>query len=592
MKKINNIFFMLKYVWISNKKAFIYRLVYLLFSAIPMAYRVIVFKLIIDAIEQNRDFVYILIIIIIYMTIELVTRLFASFVFSYQNEKLSIQVAKKLNILLLEKVSGIDVECFDDPEFNDTLLRAVKEADVRAMTVFNQFFQLLTSVLGIIISFTIVFVLNPWLIVIAVFSAVIFYVLDIKFIKKQYDYRNAMATPDRKMKYFKNLFYDRKTLFDFKQFSNLKNIFSKKYVASCDEKLVISKKIANDRFKRDTIVGIIAVMLNYLLPLSYIAYQGVLGLISLGDISALWNSFNLFNNSFSDLSRNVTQLKESSLFADNFKKILMYKPKIENNIGGKDIENNQIKVIEFRNVNFIYPHSDKLVLKNISFKVENGEKLAIVGINGVGKTTIVKLLMRFYDVTSGKILINNIDIKEYTTKSIRESISSIFQDFQLYSILLSEQISCEEVESIDEKKMIKVLKIADMYNKIINSPQGLSSNYSKQFDKDGLILSGGELQKIAISRVLYKDSSAFIMDEPSSSLDPISEYNINNIVSEISHDKILLLISHRLSTTRDADKILFLEDGAIVEQGRHEKLIQLNGKYAFLFNVQAKEYAK
>ena len=330
--------------------------------------------------------------------------------------------------------------------------------------------------------------------------------------------------------------------------------------------------------------------MNYLLPISYIAYQGLLKLISLGDVSALWNSFNLFNNSVSEISRNITHLKESSLFVNNFKEVLNYQPKIEVNAEGINVANNNIESIEFKNVTFIYPNSDKIILENINFKIKSGEKLAIVGINGTGKTTIVKLLMRFYDTISGIILINNIDIKEYNIKSIRANMTSIFQDFQLYSIPLSEQIACEEDNYIDQLKVIKALESTDMYNKIMESDKGINVEYSKQFDKNGLILSGGELQKIAISRMIYKNGSVFIMDEPSSSLDPISEYNINQIVSEISNKKILFLISHRLSTTKNADKIIFLENGKISECGTHYELMELNGKYAFLFNTQAKEY--
>ena len=408
--------------------------------------------------------------------------------------------------------------------------------------------------------------------------------------KRRYKNRNDMANPERKMRYFKSLFYDRKTIFDIKQYLNLKTVLSSKYDNSCDEKIEISKKIAKDGLKNETLTSVIVVILNYLLPISYIAYQGLLKLISLGDVSALWNSFNLFNNSVSEISRNITHLKESSLFVNNFKEVLNYQPKIEVNAEGINVANNNIESIEFKNVTFIYPNSDKIILENINFKIKSGEKLAIVGINGTGKTTIVKLLMRFYDTISGIILINNIDIKEYNIKSIRANMTSIFQDFQLYSIPLSEQIACEEDNYIDQLKVIKALESTDMYNKIMESDKGINVEYSKQFDKNGLILSGGELQKIAISRMIYKNGSVFIMDEPSSSLDPISEYNINQIVSEISNKKILFLISHRLSTTKNADKIIFLENGKISECGTHYELMELNGKYAFLFNTQAKEY--
>ena len=585
---IKNCFYMLKIVWGADKKNFLFRILYVLYNTIPTFLRVFIFKIIIDSIEKQEKFYNVIIYISAFALIEFTTRIFASIIFNYQNEILSIKVSKKLNIMLLEKISSLDIEVFDDPVFNNELIRAVKEADNRAMIVYNQFFQFINNILCIIISFSIIIYIDPLLLLIAVFTSIIFYFLDILFVKKKYLNQNKLAIPERKINYFKSVFYDRKTIFDIKQYFGLKNIIENKYVDSCHEKINIKKRIKKDNNIKNFVQSFLVVIINYLIPLGYIAYQGIKRIISYGDVGALWSSFNLFNNSVSEVSRNVSNFKESSLFVKNFRRVMEYKPIIEKEGGEKTLNIDKIESIEFKNVSFKYPFSEKLIINDVSFSVFRSQKLAIVGLNGVGKTTLIKLIMRFYDVSEGEILINNINIKKYDVKQLRKHISSIFQDFQLYSISIAEQISCETEYKKD--KIIDALKKTGIYEKIEQSELKINSQYTKMFSKEGLILSGGEIQKLALSRLLYKNGSCFIMDEPSSMLDPISERKLNKLIQNFTQNKILILISHRLSTTKDADKIIYIEEGKIIESGNHRELIKLGAKYSELFNTQAKGY--
>ena len=305
------------------------------------------------------------------------------------------------------------------------------------------------------------------------------------------------------------------------------------------------------------------------------------------DIPTIFSSYNLVVNGFSDISREITNLKESCLYIEYLKEILEYDSKIETNDG---CEIDTIDEIEFINVSFKYPHSENYVIKNINLDIKKGQKVAIVGINGAGKTTLIKLLLRYYDPSEGEIRINNISIKKYNIKSLRDKVATLFQDFQPYSISIGEIISCNEI--YDDHQVTDVLKEVGLSDKVTNSPNGNNSQYSKMFDENGLVFSGGELQKLFIARMRYKKGQVYIMDEPSSSLDPISEYEIHTHIMKIAKNNTVIMISHRLSTTVNADNIVLIEDGELIECGTHEELLARNGKYAHMFNIQAMQYQK
>ena len=245
--------------------------------------------------------------------------------------------------------------------------------------------------------------------------------------------------------------------------------------------------------------------------------------------------------------------------------------------------------IKFKDVSFTYPGSDKAVLKNINLDIPQGSKIALVGYNGAGKSTLVKLMMRLYDPTSGEIALGDQNIKEFPVEDYREHISTLFQDFQIMAATLGENISMND-EPLDEQKAKKMLDLTGFTPVFDRLPNGLNTRLTKEFDSEGTGFSGGESQKIAISRVLYSDAKLLILDEPSAALDPLSEYTLNHTINELAADRTIIFISHRLSTTRIADKIYMLENGQIIEEGSHDELIEKKGKYAEMFLLQAQKY--
>ncbi len=244
--------------------------------------------------------------------------------------------------------------------------------------------------------------------------------------------------------------------------------------------------------------------------------------------------------------------------------------------------------IEIAHLDFAYPNVEKLTLRDVSLSIPHGAKIAFVGYNGAGKSTLVKLLMRLYDPTAGTIFYGGNALPDYPLAQYRERVAVLFQDYQIIAATLAENVTMGA--EVDEARVLDVLHKVGFDEMLQKLPLGIHTPLTKEFDDEGVNLSGGEAQKIAIARVLYSNAQVLILDEPSSALDPLSEYRLNETIRELASDKTVIFISHRLSTTRMADTIFMLENGTIIEQGSHDELIAQDGKYAEMFNLQAEKY--
>jgi ATP-binding cassette subfamily B protein len=249
--------------------------------------------------------------------------------------------------------------------------------------------------------------------------------------------------------------------------------------------------------------------------------------------------------------------------------------------------------MDAKNISFSYSPEGKDIIQDVSMHIKEGEKIAIVGYNGAGKTTLVKLLMRLYDVNSGRISVNGHDIKDYSVDNYRSAIGTVFQDFKLFAGSIYENVLMDNKSNeaqMQRKKVIAALEKSGLYEKVMELPDKEETMITTEIYENGVNLSGGESQKLAISRIFFRDVGLFIMDEPSSALDPIAEYQLNQTLLKETLGKAVIFISHRLSTTRFADRIIMMENGKIVEEGNHRELIELNGKYARMWNAQAGPY--
>jgi ATP-binding cassette subfamily B protein len=324
------------------------------------------------------------------------------------------------------------------------------------------------------------------------------------------------------------------------------------------------------------------------------AYLGYLALvlrsIALGEVASANNAANYVRSNLNQINFCLVDFQQIGQYGETFRKLMSYEPVIETCDGLTPDEGSEPLVL--KDVSFRYPNADKDTLKDISIEIHPGEKIAIVGENGAGKTTFVKLLMRLYDVTGGSIRYGDHDIREYNTKEYRKKISAVFQDHNLYAASVAENVLLRNVTEDDDEIVIDALNKADFGKRLKTLPNGINTQLTREFDEEGVNLSGGESQKIAISRVFINNShrAVSILDEPSSALDPVSEYKLNKNLIENAGDDTVIFISHRLSTTRMADKVYLFENGSIIEQGTHDELMAMNGRYKEMFDRQAQNY--
>ena len=332
--------------------------------------------------------------------------------------------------------------------------------------------------------------------------------------------------------------------------------------------------------------GIVIDNLSEILISIYLVYLIVQGNISIGDFASMLTATGMLKSNMGEFFDLITRSNELSIYADKIKQFYELPSTIENSIDGKQPNENAFSV-EFNNVNFKYNNSE-FELKNINIKINPGEKIAIVGENGVGKTTLTKLLLRLYDPDSGEIKIDNTKISDYDVNKLRYKTGIAFQKPLIYAIPLSENMQLYN-EATPEilRNLLDKLHLISILEK---NNATLSTELTKEFDKSGIILSVGEAQKVGLSRIMFGDYGLLILDEPSSALDPIAEYELTKMIFDQANKTTTIMIAHRLSTIRNADRIFLIGNGEIIEQGNHDELMNLKGRYYSMFTKQAENY--
>lgn len=311
------------------------------------------------------------------------------------------------------------------------------------------------------------------------------------------------------------------------------------------------------------------------------------GKIGLGDVQYFVNITVQVKASLVGIFNTMSYLQVDSEKIAVIRSFLKWRPKMQ--LGGTKLPAGHPE-IEFRNVSFKYPDTERYVLKNCSFIVKSGEKLAIVGLNGAGKSTIVKLLLRFYDTDEGEILIGGVNIREYDLKALRKVFAAQFQTFATYAMSVGDNVHIGNIDDNSTDRIHEALSFSGADTFVSGFADGIDTQITRLFDEAGEELSGGQKQKLALSRAYFRNADILILDEPSAALDPEAEYNVFSKFLELWNNKGAILISHRLANVTLCDKIIVLDNCRIVEQGSHAELMKLNGLYARLFHIQASKY--
>lgn len=515
---------------------------------------------------------------------------FNACVFQKLQQKAQPKIKQAIKEMMFKKAKEIDLECYDDPEFYNDYVLSVSEADNQIGRIFNLLTNFFTGLTSIILSGAFFIGNDPASFVFVAISFAASLWSGKALNKLNFKIRNEKNPFERKLGYVNRVFYLNDYAKEVRLNTDVSDELLKDFDETNDKVLATDKKNAGKRFglqfMKDYICNDFLIDVVYMIYLVYSA--AVLHRISYSNVAVMRGTANRMKNRMRQFSDVFPKMQEISLYVSKMQNFLSIEPKIiskaKRPLPEKPAE------IELRNVSFGYNEKDGYILNNISMKIDPCSKIAIVGYNGAGKTTLIKLIMRLYDPDEGEILLDGVNIKEYDVQEYRRKIGTVFQDFKIFAATVKENVLLDLAENGRDEDVMSAVEKSGFSERLETLSDGLGANLTTEFEENGVNLSGGEGQKLAVARVFYKNANLIILDEPSSALDPIAEYHLNHSMLTAAENKSVVFISHRLSTTRIADRIYMLEKGRIIEEGSHSELLRLGGKYAEMWRVQAGQY--
>ncbi len=493
----------------------------------------------------------------------------------------------RVSVRLMQHATRLDLASFEDPVFYDKLERARRQTTGR-LGLLAAMLNLAQDSVSLISLSAGLIVFSPWLMLLLVAAVIPAFLGETHFTTLAYSVLYRWTPQRRELDYLRLLGASAQSAKEVKIFG-LGSYLANRYLEVSDRIYLENKAVALKR-------AVFGSLLNLLSTAGYYgAYAVVLartlaGTLSIGTFTFLTGSFYRSRGYIERILSGFNDVSEQALFLRDLFDFFAMEPRIESRPGAVPAPRPIRRGFEFRGAGFVYPGGERHVLKDINFTMEPGEKIALIGENGAGKTTLVKLLARLYDPTEGKILLDGIDLREYSVEDLRKEIGVIFQDYMRYEMPARENIGFGKIESLDDHERIRTAAAKSLAADVIGKlPQGLDQMLGRRFD-GGVDLSGGEWQKFALARAYMRDAQVLILDEPTATLDAKAEYRVFQRFSELTRGRMAVLISHRFSTVRMADRILVLANGEIEEQGTHDELVALGGRYAELFELQAAGY--
>lgn len=528
-------------------------------------------------------FMFILISGAVFCTCSIYSNYVENIVYPLETNRLFGGIYRKM----YEKARNVELRCYEDSDFYNRYTMAMDGAEEKVTAIIRGILgTVIGSVSAVIVfwfmyeidHFAILFILSPLI------GNFVFGNLKNKIEFKRYQ---EQAPNEKVLNYVSRMMY----LPDGAKEIRLSKVFSlmkKQYKDATDRNVEIAKKYAFSSAHMDfwRITFTFTVIFEGVL-LYAIYRKQVTGSITLAQLTIMTSLMVAMTWILIRVFENILEVMKNAVFINNLRNFLSYEEKIPQDQDGI-IPDKAFETLEFRNVSFSYQGEE--TIKNLSFVIKKDQTVALVGHNGAGKTTIIKLLLRLYDPTDGQIFYNGHDIREYNLKEYRELFATTFQDFQIFGMTIKENVLMgRHYENADEL-VEKALKKAGVYDKVMTLENGIDTMMTKEFDENGAVLSGGETQKIAVARTFVKEAPMKIFDEPSSALDPIAEFELFQNIMKEGTDRTMLFISHRLSSVKNCDIVFMLEKGQLIEEGTHQELLKKNGKYAQMYKKQAMNY--
>lgn len=542
-----------------------------------------------DDLPFNTIIMYTVIICLIMMILDVIsTTCYNSFEFEYR--KTEGYVEKKR----MDKLFHTDFKNMESPDFLDYAQRA-KTALNRGKGFHGVLYQSRNFIAQgtlMILSAALIGIQN--LLMMIIFIVISFGIVKISsfFTKRdKIKFSDAMAPTWRKMNYLESTTKNFDFAKDIRLF-NMSNAFFNQLSGVNETYKELNRKHHNRMVLWEVSLGSVLIV-QKILMYTWLVYNVVTGAYQISDFVLYVGLVSTFHASVGYVNWIYSDMRTNSLMINDYRNFVDWKEDRET-ADEKDGHITEINLdkfeFRFENVSFKYPGHDNYVLKNVNLTIKNGAKLAVVGVNGAGKTTFIKLMMKLYEPSEGRILLNDVDIKEYNREEYFKLFSPVFQNVECFAMPIYQNISFAEEDKTDMNKINEVLEQSGLSEKINSYEKGIHTNLLKIFDKEGIDLSGGEKQRLAMARALYKDGKVVILDEPTAALDALAEDRMYREFENMIHGKTAVFISHRLGSTRFCDKIAMFEDGTIVEEGTHEELMAKNGKYAYMFGIQSQYY--
>jgi len=504
----------------------------------------------------------------------------------YFDALLADRFTRHVSIRVMEHASRLDLASYEDPVFYDKLERArVQATDRIAMvqalgTVAQQVIAAASLSIGIVW-------FSPWLLVVLVLAVVPAFLGESHFAFEGYSLNIRQTPVRRQLDYLRTLGASKESAKELKLF-DLSGFLSGEYARLSNQLYDQNVHLSRRRLWAGALLSLLSTAAYYG-AYAYVIYRTVTGALSWGSLQFLAGALAGASTNIQAIFSTFSSIADQSLFLTDLVEFLRVEPRIASKPGALPAPRPIREGFRFDRVSFAYPGSERLVLDRLDLAIEPGERIALIGENGQGKTTLVKLLARLYDPTEGRILLDGVDLREYSVEDLHRQIGVIFQDFVRYEMTARANIAAGRVDAAPETSIRQAARKSRADQVVERLPHGYDQVLGRRFE-GGVDLSGGEWQKLALARAYLRDAQILILDEPTASLDARSEYEVFQRFAELTGGRMALLISHRFSTVRMADRIVVLEDGRIAEEGSHQQLVALGGRYSGMFELQASSY--
>ncbi len=589
MKKKSLIFqlkFVISIIWKSSPEKIVWQSIIGFLQAVEsFIFSILFIKFVIQLLEENGELYQ----VVILSAITIALKFLVVYLNSYYSIKLKpifdLHVTKYIQTTLFSKAMSLDLAQYESKDFHEKYYKAVSNAESTMDNVISNCIQFVNHFIAVIAIALYVIKIDPFLVLMMLIP--ILTTLSTKWSNTvRYELNMKNSEPKRKMDYINRVMYLKEYALELKMseiYLCLKDMYQDASESIRINYKKYGKRLSCLRLVSDFLLTTFTILFSYLYAgWRYLYANSIL----LSDFAVLINAINNMNGKVNSLLNNIYALHDSSLYVNNIQEFLSENPVITTNENGIDVSSEKKLKFSFNSVYFKYSEDAEYSLSNINLEIYEGEKIAVVGKNGSGKSTLIKLLMRLYDTTSGSISINGTHIKNVHLGSYRSLFTPVFQDFKLFATSIENNITLGEQKTNEADYALQCAG----FQEVKSLKNGIESLVTREFDNDGAVFSGGQSQKLAISRGFASKSKIVILDEPSASLDPEAEHKIYENVYKYMNDKTVIFVSHRLTSTIMADKIIMMDAGQIRESGTHKELMGLRGEYYKLFRLQAEAY--